>query len=207
MEKIKLAIQPREAKKPNQLRRDGAIPATIYGPGHTSETVQVDAREFSRLPVAAHSHMIELTAGGKGTNAIIRHVQRKGIDHRILNIEFYKVAMDRKLTMTVSLKFTGVSAAVTGGAQLIEMFQEAEVECLPGDIPDHLEVDLTMLAEVDDVIHFSDLKIPKGVELLNPLEETVAKAITPRIIEEPVAAAPAAAEAAPAAEEATEAKA
>jgi large subunit ribosomal protein L25 len=201
MEKIKLAIKPRETKKPNQLRRDGTIPATLYGPGQPSESVQVDAREFSRVPAAAYSQMIELTAGGKGTNAIIRNVQRKGIDHRILNIEFYRVAMDRKLTMTVPLKFTGVSAAVTSGAQLVEMFQDAEVECLPGDIPDYLEVDLAKLQEIDDVIHFSDLQLPKGVELLNPLEETVAKAVTPRVAEEPEAA-PAAAEATPAAADA-----
>ncbi|HEY9758551.1 MAG TPA: 50S ribosomal protein L25 [Oculatellaceae cyanobacterium] len=200
MEKIKLAVKEREAKKPNQLRREGAIPATLYGPGQPAQSVQVDAREFSRLPDAAHSHMIELTVGGKGTNAIIRNVQRRATTHQVLNVEFYRVAMDRKLTLTVPLKFVGSSPAVANGNQLVELFQEAEIECFPAEIPDTLEVDLGKLVEVDDAIHFSDIKLPKGVEILNPHDEIVAKAVTPRTMAEPEEAAPAAAEAAPAAE-------
>jgi large subunit ribosomal protein L25 len=198
MDKIKLAAKEREAKKPNLLRREGAIPATLYGPGQPPLSVQIDAREFSRLPDAAHSHMIELSIGGKGTNAIIRHVQRRATTHKVLNVEFYRVALDRKLTLTVPLVFVGTSAAVAAGNQLIELFQEAEIECLPGDIPDQLEIDLTKLAQVDDAIHFADLKLPKGVEILNPHDEIIAKVVTPRESSEPAEPTPAAA-AAPAA--------
>ena len=207
MEKIKLAVKEREDKKPNQLRREGAIPATLYGPGQKPVSVQVDAREFSRLPDAAHSHMIELSIGGKsGTNAIIRHVQRKSTTHHVLNVEFYRVALDRKLTLTVPLKLVGVSPAVALGNQLVELFQEAEIECFPGDIPDVLEIDMSKLVEVDDAIHFADVKLPKGVEILNPHDEIVAKVITPRTNNEPaeptpVAAATPEAEATPAAAE------
>jgi large subunit ribosomal protein L25 len=184
MEKIKLAVKEREAKKPNQLRREGAIPATLYGPGQAAVSVQVDAREFSRLPDAAHSHMIELSIAGKpGTNAIIRNVQRRSTTHHVLNVEFYRVALDRKLTMTVPLKLVGVSAAVTAGNQLVELFQEAEIECFPAEIPDTLEIDLSKLVEVDDAIHFSDVKLPKGVEILNPHDEIVAKVVSPRSME------------------------
>ena len=209
MEKIKLAVKERESKKPRQLRREGNIPATLYGPGQPAQSVQVDAREFSRLPDAAHSHMIELTVGGKGTNAIIRNVQRKATTHQVLNVEFYRVALDRKLTLTVPLKFVGTSPAVANGNQLVELFQEAEIECFPAEIPDTLDVDLSKLKEVDDAIHFSDIKLPKGVEILNPHDEIVAKAITPRVMaeaEEPAAEATAEA-AAPAAEAAAEAEA
>lgn len=201
MEKIKLAVKEREAKKPNLLRREGAIPATLYGPGQPPINVQIDAREFSRLPDAAHSHMIELSLGGKGTNAIIRNVQRKAINHKVLNVEFYRVALDRKLTMSVPLSFIGTSAAVSAGNQLIELFQEAEIECLPGDIPDVLEIDLSKLAKVDDAIHFADVKLPKGVVILNPHDEIVAKVVTPRESAEPAEPTPApaaAAEATPA---------
>lgn len=207
MEKIKLAVKEREDKKPNLLRREGAIPATLYGPGQPPVSVQVDAREFSRLPSAAHSHMIELTMGGKaGTNAIIRQVQRKSTTHAVLNVEFYRVNLDRKLTLTVPLKLVGTSAAVAAGNQLVELFQEAEIECLPGDIPDVLEVDMTKLAEVDDAIHFADVKLPKGVEILNPHDEIIAKVVTPRASNEPAEPTPAAAEAAPAAAATEEAK-
>jgi large subunit ribosomal protein L25 len=202
MEKIKLAVKEREMKKPNQLRREGVIPATLYGPGQSAQSVQIDAREFSRLPSAAYSHMIELSMSGKAsTNAIIRHVQRKSTTHNVLNVEFYRVALDRKLTMTVPLKFVGVSKAVAAGNQFIELFQEAEIGCFPGDIPDALEVDISKLVEVDDAIHFSDIKLPKGVEILNPHDEIVARVVTPRTMAEPAEPAAAAAPA-PAATEA-----
>ncbi len=206
MEKIKLAIKEREQKTPNELRRSGAIPATVYGPGQAAQNVQVDAKDFSRLPAAAFSHMIELDLGGKSkTNAIIRNVQRKATNHNVLNIEFYKVALDRKLTMTVPLKYVGVSPCVQQGNQLIEAFQEAEIECLPGDIPDAIEVDLTKLVELEDAIHFGDLKVGAGVKLLNPHEDMICKVVAPRAVVEPEEAAPAAAtEEAPAAVAPTE---
>jgi large subunit ribosomal protein L25 len=194
MQKIKLAVKPREEKTPNQLRREGKIPATLYGPGQPSDNVQIDEREFIRLPAGAHSHMIELDFEGKGTNAVIRNIQRKATSSAILNIELYRVSMDRLLTMTVPLKFIGTAPAIAEGAQVIEVFQEADIESLPGDIPDYIEVDLSMLKEIDDSIHFGELTLPKGVKVLNPTDEVVARAVIPRAIEveEPAAAATAA---------------
>jgi large subunit ribosomal protein L25 len=205
MEKIKLSVSARDSKnpKPNKLRRDGKVPATLYGPGQPSENVAVDAREFSRLPVAAYSHMIELVIDGKPANAIIRKVQRRSTTSDVLNIEFYRVSMDRLLSMTVPLKFVGSSPAVVLGGQLIEVFQEIEIESLPGDIPDSIEVDLGQLKVIDDSIHFGQLKLPKGVKVLNPHEEVVARVVTPRSSEVEDAAAAASAPAttaAPAAE-------
>lgn len=205
MEKIKLSVQVREDKKPNLLRRENKIPATLYGPGQPSENVQIDAKEFSRLPAAAYSHMIELGfAEGNKVNAIIRDVQRKSTTGDVLNVELYRVALDRKLTVTVPLKFVGESKAVIEGGQLIESFQEAEIECLPGDIPDALEVDLSQLKELDDVIHFSELKVTDKIKILNPLEEVVAKVVAKRtaVEEEAAPAAAGAVEAAPQPQEA-----
>jgi large subunit ribosomal protein L25 len=214
MEKIKLAVTAREDKKPRQLRRDGFVPATLYGPGQDSENVQIEAKEFSRLPSAAYSHMIELDFGTKANvNAVIRHVQRRSINHNLMHIEFYRVRLDRKLTMSVPLRFVGTSQAVVLGGQLQENYQEAEIESLPGDIPDFLEVDLSLITEIEGAIHFSDLKVSDKIKVLNPLDEIIAKVSAPRAVAgEPgaataegapaVAGAPAAeAPAAPAAEE------
>lgn len=181
MEKIKLVVTPRESKTPNLLRREGKVPATLYGRGVDSQCVQVDAKEFSRLPSAAYTHMIELDFGDKkGVNAIIRNVQRKSTNSNVLHIEFYKVALDRKLTMAVPLKFSGTAPAVTLGGQLIESFQEVEIECLPGDIPDYIEVDLGHLKEIEDSLHFGDLKISDKIKILNPHDEIVVKVVAPR---------------------------
>ncbi|MBI2812519.1 MAG: 50S ribosomal protein L25 [Candidatus Melainabacteria bacterium] len=206
MEKIKLAVKAREDKKPRALRRDGFVPATLYGPGQDSESVQVEAKEFSRLPVAAYSHMIELDFGTKqNVNAVIRHVQRRSINHNLMHVEFYRVRLDRKLTMSVPLKFVGISPAVTLGGQLQENYQEAEIESFPGDIPDFLEVDLSAITEIEGAIHFSDLKVSDKIKVLNPLDEIIAKVTAPRAVAEGGAAAAADAAAAPAAAPAADA--
>jgi large subunit ribosomal protein L25 len=197
MDKIKLNVQEREVKTPNHLRREAKIPATLYGPGEPSVNLQVEEREFVRLPGAAYSHMIELAQGSKSTNAIIRAVQRKASTNKIMNVELYRVRLDRKLTVSVPLKFVGVSdAVVIFGGQFIEAHQEAEIECLPANIPDFLEVDISVIKEIDGFIHFGELKVPDGVEILNPHDEVVAKVVTPREIKEeeeekPAEAAPA----------------
>ncbi|HEY9720109.1 MAG TPA: 50S ribosomal protein L25 [Trichormus sp.] len=200
MEKIKLSVNPREGKTPNQLRREGIVPATLYGPGQPSESVQVDAREFGRLPSAAYSHMIELNIAGKSANAVIRDVQRRSTTHQLLHIEFYRVSMDRLLTMTVPLKFINTSPAAAEGGQLVEVFQSADIESLPGDIPEFIEVDLSVLKAIDDAIHFGDLKLAPTVKLLNPHDEIVAKVVAPRAAEEEAPTAAPAEAAAPAAE-------
>lgn len=191
MDKIKLAVTPREEKTPRLLRREAKIPATLYGPGQPSESVQIDAKEFSRLPKHAYSHMIELDMGkGKPINAIIREVQRRATTHEVLNVELYRVALDRKLTVTVPLKFIGVSTAVTvEGGQLIEVFQDAEIECLPGDIPDFIEADVSLITEIDQGLHFGELKISDSIKILNPEDEVVARVVAKKTVAEESSAA------------------
>jgi large subunit ribosomal protein L25 len=196
MEKIKLAVSKRETKKPNQLRREGFLPATIYGRGQESESVQINAREFSRLPASAHSHMLEVDFDGKKINAIIRGVQRHSTKDHVYNVELYKVALDRKLTVTVPLKLVGESAAIKLGGMLVENYQECEIECLPGSIPDTIEVDLKLLAEVEDSIHFGQLVVPSDVKILNPPDEIIVKVVAPKAAPTPKEAAAAAAPAA-----------
>lgn len=204
MEKFKLKLEARHSKSPNATRRDGRIPATIYGPGIESESVQIDTKEFSRLPHAAYSHIIELAgADGKPVNAIIRNVQRRATTQQILNIEFYRVSSDRKLTVQVPLKFIGHSPAVGLGGLLQENYQEAEIECFPADIPDFIEVDLSLIEQLDHGIHFSELEVSNKIKILNPGDEIVVRVVTPRAVptpeEEAKAAAAAAGAAAPAA--------
>ncbi len=184
MEKIKLKLEKREATKPTQLRAQGKIPGTLYGPGAPSESVQVEDKAFSRLPASAFSHVIELETDVGTINAIIRQVQRKSTTHKPLNVEFYRVSADHKLTVTVPLTFVGVSPAVQLGGVLVEIYQEAEIECLPKDIPDTLEVDLSTIVDIEQGIHFEDLKVPPGVEILNPPEEIIVRVVEPRVVVE-----------------------
>ncbi len=204
MEKFKLKLEARNIKSPNATRREGNIPATIYGPGIESESVQIDAKEFSRLPHAAYSHIIELAgADSKPVSAIIRNVQRRATTQQVLNIEFYRVSSDRKLTVQVPLKFVGTSPAVGLGGLIQENYQEAEIECFPADIPDFIEVDMSLIEQLDHGIHFSELTVSNKIKILNPADEIVVRVVTPRAVptpeEEAKAAAAAAGAAAPAA--------
>jgi large subunit ribosomal protein L25 len=200
MEKIKLKVSEREAKTPNVLRQIAKLPATLYGPGEPSKSLQIDEYEFTRLPNAAYSHMIELDFGqGTPTNALIRNVQRKPCTGKVLNVELYRVRLDRKLTVTVPIRFSGSAPAVILGGQLVEAFQEAEIECLPNDIPDFIEVDLADLKEIDDAIHFADLKLGDNIKILNPLDEAIVKAVAPRAVVEVAATSAAEGAGAPAA--------
>ena len=188
MEKIKIGIKERESKTPNQLRREAQIPATIYGSGEVSKSVQLDEREFSRLPVAAFSHVVELDFGnGKPASALIRHVQRKATTSKVLNVEFYKVRLDKAITVTVPLQFVGVAEAVTiKGGQIIHVHEEAEIECLPNDIPDFIDVDLSRLKEIDDAIHFGELSVSSKIKILNHSDDVIAKATEIREVVEEV---------------------
>lgn len=193
MERFKLKLEARDNTKANELRRIGKIPATIYGPEAKSTSVQVCENEFLRLPNAAYSHIIELETPEGSINALIRNVQRKATTHKVLNIEFYRVASGRKLTITVPLKFIGTSPAVQMGGILMEMFQTADIECVPSAIPDFIEVDLSTIEAIDAGIHFSDLTLPADVKVLNPMEELVARVIAKKGAATPAPGAPAAA--------------
>jgi len=200
MEKIKLNVRERESKTPNLLRREAKIPATLYGPGEPSQSVQIDEKEFTRLPSGAYSHMVELDFGsGKPANCVIRSVQRRAYTGKILNVELYRVRLDRKISVTVPLKFVGTSPAIIFGAQLVEGYLEADIECFPNDIPDFIDVDLTNLKQIDDAIHFSQLTVSDKIKILNPPDEVVAKAIAPRTQAEAAPEAAATSEGAPAA--------
>ncbi len=177
MEKFKLKVSKREEKTPNQLRREGLVPATMYGPNLDSESIQFNEREFSRLPDAAYSHLIELDLDGKPISVIVRHVQRRSTNEKVLNAQFYRVSLDKKLTVTVPIVLTGTSPAVTEGCQLLESNLEVEIECLPNDIPDHITCDIGGLEKAEDLIHFGDLKFADTVRILAPLDGVVCKVV------------------------------
>lgn len=175
MEKCKLKLDARKNCKPNQLRAAGVVPATLYGPGTESVSLQVCATEFSRLPVSAFSSVLELDAPEGKVPALIRQVQRKHVSGEVLNVEFLRVAKDRLLTVIVPLNFVGISSGLAKGGQLVQLYKECELQCLPGDIPGVVEVDISLITEVDGAIHFSDLKVPDAVKIINPPKEIVCR--------------------------------
>ena len=199
MERIKLKLECRENKKPNQLRRCGKVPATVYGPEAKPVSFQVCKETFSRLPAAAYSQIIDLESPEGEIKVLIKKVQRKHLTSEILNIEFYRVALSRKLSVTVPLKFLGTAPAVQKGGLLSIMTQAVELECLPGDIPEFVEVNLNKIEEIEQAIHFSELPVSAAVKILNPAEEIVVRVVAKKEVPAPTPAAGAAAGTTPAA--------
>ena len=172
---LTIKAKPRESKKPNAIRFSGFIPATIYGHGFDSQSVQVNAKEFSKIPHKAYSHINEIELDEQKFPVLIRNVQVDPVRDTFLNIEFYKIRSDEKITVKVSLNYIGHSPAVLAGGVLIVSYSEIEIQCLPKDIPDVIDADLEQIKEIGQAIHVKDLKASDNIQILARGEEVLAK--------------------------------
>ena len=181
MEQIELETQKREVlgKKVKSLRREGLIPAVLYGHEIAPVPLQVEERELDRVLAKAGEHrLIALKIGRarKRHMALTREVQWDVIAGKPIHVDFYAVVMTEKITTAVPLALVG-EAPAAGRAEviLLQGLDEVEIECLPGDLPEAIEVDLSGLEEIDQAIYVNDLQVPPAVEILTDGEEIVVK--------------------------------
>ena len=197
---ILLAAQKREVlgKKVKHLRTQGIMPGVIYGHGNPTENIQMDMKQFSKVYKEAGSNtIVDLEIDGKPTKTIIYEVTFDPTSETPRHVDFFRIKMNEKLTTTVPLTFVGDSPAVRlHSAIIVKSKDQLEITCLPADLPHEIEVDLSKLVELNDMIHIKDLTIPANVELKDDIETVVAQAIMPKeeVVETPVAAVEAAAE-------------
>jgi large subunit ribosomal protein L25 len=209
-EQITLEIEPRSVlgKQVRQLRRAGILPANIYGHGRASRAVQVNSLEFRKL-LNAHggNRIIQLRLNGAAEAALVRHIEREPKTGKIQHVDFMHVEMNEKLRARVTVHLVGEAPAVRSlNGVLLHLTDTVEVECLPSDLPDALEADITGLEELDVPVLVSDIKLPRNVTLLTDGAEQLAKVVATRAEAAAEAATPEAAEApAEAAAEAPEA--
>ncbi|HEY1076683.1 MAG TPA: 50S ribosomal protein L25/general stress protein Ctc [Fontimonas sp.] len=192
-----------------RLRRDGKIPAIVYGGEEAPVNISVSANEMGKhLKVEAfYSHLLKLEIGGKTQQVVLKDLQRHPVTGYASHADFQRIQANKTLRMHVPLHFIGADIAPgvkTGGGIVEHPRNQVEVECLPKDLPEYIEVDLSAL-EVNESVHFSQLKLPEGVsipQLKNGFDLTVASIHLPRaaVAEEEEAAAPAEGAAAPAAD-------
>jgi large subunit ribosomal protein L25 len=181
-----------------RLRHEGKVPAILYG-GHSEARaltlshqkllIMLDNERF-------YSTILSLKVGDQTQNAILKDVQRHPYKNAIVHIDFQRVEDNQKIRMSIPLHFVGASVSPgvkTQGGLVSHLRNEVEVSCLPKDLPEFIEVDMSALA-LNESIHMSQLKIPEGVELTALAKEdaAVASIHSPRA-EEPEAAATAAA--------------
>jgi len=198
-----LEAQPREAGTKNdarRVRRGGKVPAVVYGAGQPSTPVSVDPRQVARILASAtgHNTVFDLTLDGERTKAMIVDWQYEPIRGSLLHIDLKRIAMDQELQVNVPIVLVGEAAGVKQqGGILEQILRELEVECLPGDIPSEIELDISELL-FGMVLRVSDLPKNAKVKYLTDAEQPVAHIISVKEEEAPAEAAAGEAAAAPA---------
>ncbi len=168
------------------LRRDGRLPAVVYGHGVASAPVTLDAHEFDilRRHVGPNA-LIDLSIDGKRAQPVLIHgVQIHKVNRRPLHVDLFAVKMSEELTVDVPVHGTGESEAVSKhGGTLLNASGSVKVRARPDHLPQVIEVDLAVLVDFEAAIHARDLTIPEGVHLLTDPDEIVFKVSPPRVQE------------------------
>ena len=183
-EQVELAAEKRIVlgKQVQQLRRQGWIPAVMYGHGFDPVPLQFEVRSLRQvLSQVGGSQLVRIKVKGQKQPemVLVRDVQRDCIRGTLLHVDFYRVMMTERLTAEVPLVIVGESPVLEQREGiLLHGISTIEVECLPGDLVDAIEVDLSDLVEVDQALHVRDLAVPAGIEVLTDPDEVIVRLVS-----------------------------
>jgi len=205
MDTVEITIHPRSETgkgSARRMRRSGQVPGIVYGPKRTPAMVAVDAIQVERrLAHLEGSHLIRLVSAEPGGSdggermVLVREMQRHPVTGAVLHADFYEVDLTERLAVSVPLHFIGKAVGVVAGGILQPILRELEVECLPTEIPEFIEVDVTALG-IHDAIHVADVRLPEGVAAIGESTRTLVTVLPPTVEAKPAEAAEAAPEAA-----------
>ena len=168
------------------LRRDGRLPAIIYGHAREPMSLSVPEREFVRLleRVAAENTVIELSIDGTMSRTLIREIQRHPVRRNVLHVDFQELVAGERVIVRIPIVLQGTPDGVRhSGGILSQITQELECRVDPLNMPGKIEVDVTDVA-IGHSIHVSEMKIPEGVEVVDDPESTVCIVAAPKVEEE-----------------------
>lgn len=188
MSEQSIEVQKREktGKGANRRARSGGlIPAVVYGGGKDSVSIQIDRKSMLDLMKKSGGenplYLLKMADTGSERHAMIRDVQVHPISRQVLHIDFQRVMMDKKVRVVVPIELVGTSYGVkTEGAVLDFVNREIEVDCLPADIPKHIELDITEL-RAGQHAEASVLKLPEGVTLHGPADKVIVSVAHSRV--------------------------
>src|SRR5476649_727210 len=201
MKSVALKAYPRaqvQRAEVTKLRRDGRVPATIYGRLAKPQNLEVNSKEFADLlhHSASENLLVDLSVENDARSkrlALVKEIQHHPLDGKVLHFDFHEVAENEKVTVQVPVETTGEAAGVkVGGGTLEHILHKLKIRCLPKDLPEQIILDVTAL-EIGKSIHLGEIKAPEGVEIIGDKHITVVAVSAPRAEEEVAAtAAPAA---------------
>src|SRR5205809_7369307 len=193
---VKLKADPRTyvgRSAVRKLRARGLIPAVIYGGNNKPQPLQVATRDINAMMSQASGEnvLVELEIGGEGSSrtALVHEVQHSPVGGEIRHVDFHAVSMDQMIQAEVPLEPVGTAVGVkTFGGLLEQSLRALAIECLPGDLPDRITVDVSQL-NIGDAIHVRDIQLPPGVTPNVQLDLTSFSVVAPVMTEEPAVAA------------------
>jgi len=196
---MQLKASPRQplGKRSRRLMREGKLPAIVYGHNTEATPVTLDRIEFQKVFVkTGRTHLIDLVLDGSRTEKVlIREIQTHPRRQGPIHVDFYQVNLQEKIEVEVPVHVVGESAPVKqGDGDVLQPMHSIRVECLPTEIPEDFEVDITSLEEIGAELRVSDIKVRAGVTVLDDPDELVVKIVPKRElkVEEEIPAAEAA---------------
>ncbi len=172
-------------KQVKALRRDGRLPAVIYGHEVAPIAIDLDVREASRILAGmTSSQFIKIDVDGITHTALIREKQRHPVRGNLLHVDFLAVSMTEKLRASVTIEIVGdAPAARDYNGIVVTVVEIVEVECLPRDLPERIIVDISTLVEIGDAIYVRDIDLPEEVSVLTDIDEVVVLVTAPAMEE------------------------
>ena len=179
---LKAAIRTEIGKKADKLRSQDLIPAVMYGNKIAAQNISVNYNEFKKIySKAGESALVTLEVEGKKLNVLIHDIQLAPMSGKVTHIDFFQVNMKEEVETEIPLEFVGEAGAVKAlGGVLVKNLDAIAVKCLPADLPEKYEIDLSILATFDDVIAVKDLKISDKVEIMIDADTVIAMVSAPR---------------------------
>ncbi len=190
METVPLRIEQRQEKgkgPARRLRRTGRVPGVFYGSGNSAFSISFDTKEFiTRVARLEGSRLIQFHSPEAILNnkvTLLKEIQAHPVTGQILHADFYEVDLTKQIRVAVPLHFVGKAEGVTAGGILQPLRREVEVGCLPTDIPEFIEIDVSRLG-IRHALHVSELALPQGVQAVYDTDFAVVNVLAPVVVEE-----------------------